>query len=136
MDFLSCVESSLLPYGMLEPPLWSERKQKEEMKTTSIEDHSQSVVQNNTPEVIPEENSEEKENTTEQSKLSDDTTQCKEDPKPSVASKAKRMFPSFNISRRKKEVKGLSLCVLNNIYFSFYVKVLFLNYVVATFISY
>ena len=114
MDFLSCVESSLLPYGMLEPPLWSERKQKEEMKTTTIEDHNQSAMPNNTPEVIPEENSEEKESTTEKSKLPDDTSQCKEDPKPSVASKAKRafQFPSFSINRRKKEVKGLSLCIM------------------------
>ena len=109
MDFLSCIESSLLPYGMLEPPLWSERKQKEEMKITSTEDNSQSAEAKNTPEVIPEENTEYKENTTEKSKLPEDISKCKEDPKPSVASKAKRMFPSFSISRRKKEVRGVTI---------------------------
>ena len=35
MQFLTSVESSLLPYGMLDPPLWSERKQKEDLRTIS-----------------------------------------------------------------------------------------------------
>ena len=104
MHFLTNVESSLLPYGMLEPPLWSERKQKEDLKAVSNEkarpskEEKADTTNGETEENVEngnESNVDEKEN------------------KSPTTKKSKRMFP-FNLSRRKKEV-----CVIK-IFFSIF----------------
>ena len=97
MHFLTNVESSLLPYGMLEPPLWSERKQKEDLKAVSNE-----KAKSSKEEKADTTNGETEENVENGNESNVDE---KENKSPTTK-KSKRMFP-FNLSRRKKEVYGL-----------------------------
>ena len=104
MQFLTCIESSLLPYGMLEPPLWSERKQKEERKINSNDDETQSSTKNKSKDQLISEKEEEKTSDAEKSIQGENASNEEEDDsKPNK--KPKRIFPLFSLSRRKKEVQ-------------------------------
>ena len=104
MQFLTCIESSLLPYGMLEPPLWSERRQKEEMKINSTNDQRQSSIPKDSKNATTSEKQEIKTSDAEKTVQAEDVSKgAEEDSKSSTPKKPKRMFPSFSF--RKKEVK-------------------------------
>ena len=101
MQFLTNIESSLLPYGMLEPPLWSERKQKEELKTASNEKRKQSNEEKT--EKITEKVDNEKNDDTQEGEENGSISNMDEKENKSPVAKKKRIFP-FSLSRRKKEV--------------------------------
>ena len=102
MQFLTSVESSLLPYGMLDPPLWSERKQKEDLRTISNDKQKQSKEEKGEK---TEEKAENVKNgdSEEIDKNSKDSNIDETENKSPSSKKSKRMFP-FSLSRRKKEV--------------------------------
>ena len=102
MQFLTSVESSLLPYGMLDPPLWSERKQKEDLRTISNDKQKQSKEEKGEK---TEEKAENVKNgdSVEIDKNSKDSNIDETENKSPSSKKSKRMFP-FSLSRRKKEV--------------------------------
>ena len=105
MQFLTNIESSLLPYGMLEPPLWSERKQKEELKTASNEKrkHSNEEKTDNALEKVEKVTNGESEG-----EINGSTSNVDEkENKSPLSKKTKRMFP-FSLSRRKREVRRQS----------------------------
>ena len=101
MQFLTNIESSLLPYGMLEPPLWSERKQKEELKTASNEKRKQSNEEKT--EKITEKVTNDKNVETQEGEENGSISNMDEKENKSPVTKKKRVFP-FSLSRRKKEV--------------------------------
>ena len=106
MQFLTCVESSLLPYGMLDPPLWSERKQKEQMRIDSNSLQKQSAIQDDPKDTKIIEKEEGKSCDSEESKQNKKGLKTEENDtnSSSAPKKPKRLFPSFSLSRRKKEV--------------------------------
>ena len=101
MQFLTNIESSLLPYGMLEPPLWSERKQKEELKTAANEKRKQSNEEK--PEKITEKVTNEKNVNSQEGEENGNISNMDEKENKSPVTKKKRIFP-FSLSRRKKDV--------------------------------
>ena len=106
MQFLTCVESSLLPYGMLDPPLWSERKQKEQMRIDSNSLQKQSAIQDEPKDGKIFEKEECKGCDSEEIKQNEKGLKAEENDtnSSSAPKKPKRLFPSFSLSRRKKEV--------------------------------
>ena len=103
MQFLTRVESSLLPYGMLEPPLWSERKQKEEMRNKLACDTKE--AEDNSMKRNEEEKTSGHENTEQNGVTAQDEEKTNGSPS---TKKSKRLFPSFSLTRRKKEEKEIS----------------------------
>ena len=86
---------------MLEPPLWSERKQKEELKTASNEKRKQSNEEK--PEKITEKVTNEKNVDSQEGEENGNISNMDEKENKSPVTKKKRIFP-FSLSRRKKDV--------------------------------